>query len=163
MNERSAAATVSVRVAAAPAVAFDLFTRDLDLWWRRGPKYRHAGHHGGTITIEPRQGGRVYERWRDERGEQQFEIGSVLCWEPPQRLAWSWRNATFAPVERTEVEVTFAAAGDGTLVTVRHRGWEALRDDHPARHGHVGAAFARFLGLWWGEQLTALRERTASG
>ena len=162
MSGRAATATVSVRVAARPEVAFDLFTRELDLWWRRGPKYRHAGLHDGTIAIEPRVGGRVFERWHDAAGEHEFELGRVSTWQPPHELGFSWRNATFAPAENTEVAVTFAPAGDGTLVTVRHRGWAEIRDDHPARHGLTGAAFARHLGLWWGEQLSALRERAAS-
>lgn len=158
MSDAAATATVSVRVAASCAVTFDLFTREIDLWWRRGPKYRHAGQRDGTIAIEPRAGGRVFERWQDDDGEQEFELGRVQVWQPPDRLVFTWRNATFTPLERTEVDVTFAAAGDGTLVTVRHRGFEALRDDHPVRHGRVGAAFARELGLWWGAQMAALRE-----
>lgn len=155
----AATATVAVRVAAERAATFDLFTREVDLWWRRGPKFRHAGSRDGSITIEPRAGGRVFERWREDGTVREFDLGEVLVWQPPERLVFSWRNATFAPLERTEVEVTFADAAGGTLVTVRHRGWESLRDDHPARHGLVGAAFARSLGLWWGDQLTALRER----
>jgi hypothetical protein len=46
----------------------------------------------------------------------------------------------------------------GTLVTVTHVGWGALRADRPARHGLQGAAFSRMIGLWWREQMTALRE-----
>lgn len=162
MTDPAATATISVRVAAPPAAAFDLFTREIDAWWRRGPKFRHAGRHAGTITIEPRAGGRVFERWHDGEHQQSFDLGIVQVWQPPERLVFTWRNATFAPLERTEVEVTFAAAADGTLVTVRHRGWETLRVDHPARHGRTGAAFARELGLWWGEQLSALRARAPS-
>jgi uncharacterized protein YndB with AHSA1/START domain len=153
---------VAVRVAAAQAVAFDLFTREIDAWWRRGPKFRHAGSNAGTITIEPRAGGRVFERWREGGTEHEFDLGTVLVWQPPERLVFSWRNATFAPLETTEVDVTFVTIGSGTLVTVRHRGFGALRDDHPARHGLVGAAFARNLGLWWGDQLTAMRERSVT-
>jgi hypothetical protein len=52
--------------------------------------------------------------------------------------------------------------GDGTLVTVHHRGWSALPEDHPARHGLTGAAFARMVGLWWGDLLTALREHAGA-
>lgn len=57
--------------------------------------------------------------------------------------------------------MTFTATGTGTLVTVRHRGWETLRQDHPARHGMADAEFARSVGMWWGEQLTALREHAS--
>ena len=157
-----ATATVAVRVAVPPEVAFEVFTREIDQWWRRGPKYRHAGGAQASIHIEPAVGGRVFEAWRSGGEEREFELGRVIRWEPPGLLAFTWRNATFSPVESTEVVVTFAAAGAGTLVTVRHHGWEALRDDHPVRHGQNDAEFARSLGMWWGDQLSSLRERLAA-
>ncbi|MDO8349469.1 MAG: SRPBCC domain-containing protein [Planctomycetota bacterium] len=158
-----ATATVAVRVAVVPAVAFEVFTREIDAWWRRGPKFRHAGGAAeASIRIEPGLDGRVLETWRDGEREREFELGRITTWQPPERLAFTWRNATFAPVERTEVEVTFAATGTGTLVTVRHRGWETLRQDHPARHGMQDAEFARSVGMWWSDQLTALRENIAA-
>jgi hypothetical protein len=43
---------------------------------------------------------------------------------------------------------------------VTHREWSRIRTDHPARHAHDVGAFLRMLGLWWGDLLTALRERT---
>ncbi len=150
-------ATVAVRVACSPEVAFDLFTTEIDLWWRRGPKFRHGTGPAASIHIEPKLDGRVVERWHEQETPSEFELGRVLVWQPSVRLVFSWRNATFAPVEHTEVEVCFAASGSGTLVTVRHRGWERLRIDHPARHGLADIAFAREVGLWWGDQLTALR------
>ncbi len=153
-------ATVAVRVATTPAVAFDLFTRETDSWWRRGPRFRHATGADARITIEPRLDGAVFETWRQGDAGHRFDLGRVTAWEPPHRFAFTWRNATFAPAEDTEVDVTFAATGTGTLVTVRHRGWTALRPDHPARHGMDDAAFSRSVGLWWGDQLTALREHT---
>lgn len=156
-------ATVAVQVDAAPAIAFDLFTRELDLWWRRTPRYRHAGDLPGIVFLEPFVGGRLGERWRDGDQEREFVIGTVTAWDPPRRVAFTWRNATFAPSEETDVEVTFAAVGEGTLVTVRHHGWESLRPDHPARHGADDGELARQVGLWWGEQLRVLRSRTRGG
>lgn len=153
----AATATVAVRVDVAPEIAFVVFTAEIDRWWRRGPKYRHAGTAPGSIAIEPQLGGRVFERWRDTDGEHDFELGRVELWQPPRQLRFSWRNATFTAVERTEVEVTFEPSGSGTLVTVRHRGWEQLRQDHPARHAMADAALARSVGMWWSEQLTAMR------
>ena len=35
------------------------------------------------------------------------EIGRVMVWDPPRRLAFSWRASNFAPHESTEVEVDF--------------------------------------------------------
>ncbi|MGE3172019.1 MAG: SRPBCC domain-containing protein [Planctomycetota bacterium] len=161
-----AAATVSVHVAVPPAVAFAAFTAEVDRWWRRGPKYRHADCHAGVtdaaIAIEPGIGGRVYESWRDADGAHQFELGRVTEWRPPARFAFDWRNSTFAPDERTWVEVDFAAAAGGTLVTVRHHGWTGLREGHPARHGADDAAVVRASGMWWGGLLMALRQRLAA-
>lgn len=145
----------TVTVALPPTEAFAIFTQQIDLWWRRGPKYRHLGGERALIAIEPHVGGRVFESLGDQGPVQ--EIGRVLAWQPPSRLVFEWRNATFAPAERTEVEVGFEPAGSGTRVTVTHRGWAAIRADHPARHGQARATFLRSLGLWWGEQLSSLR------
>ena len=151
-------ARVSVAVAVPPGDAFDIFTSEIDRWWRRGRKFRHAGARSGLIRLEPQVGGRLFESFDGERGEHVIEVGRVRVWDPPLRLVFSWRNVNFAPNEETEVEVEFKATAGGTLVTVTHRGWAALRADHPARHGLVGAAFARMIGLWWGEQMASLRE-----
>ena len=155
----AATATVAVRVAATPVVAFDLFTREIDSWWRRGPKFRHGSGDTARIGIEPALDGAVFETWQAGGENQRFELGRVTAWEPPSRLAFTWRNATFTPLENTAVEVTFTAVGSGTLVTVRHHGWTSLRADHPARHGQADRELLRSMGLWWGDQLTSLRER----
>lgn len=151
-------ARVTVSVGVAPSVAFEIFTSEIDRWWVRGPKYRNAGLRSGFIRLEPRVGGRLFESIDSDAGERVFEVGRVSVWEPPSRLAFSWRNSVFAPNENTEVEVVFVPTASGTLVTVTHRGWAAIREDHPARHGLQGADFSRNLGLWWGDQMTSLRE-----
>jgi hypothetical protein len=150
-------ARVSVAVDVEPAVAFEVFTAQIDQWWRRGPKYRHAGSERGIIHIEPHVGGRLFESFATGAASSVIEVGRVRIWLPPARLAFSWRNANFAADETTDVEVEFRPNGAGTIVVVTHRGWSALRGDHPARHGLQGADFSRMIGLWWGEQLTALR------
>jgi hypothetical protein len=151
-------ATVSVFVAVEQEAAFEVFTKEVDLWWRRGPKYRVAGRRPGTLCFEPGAGGRLFESFETSSGIHVYEAGQVIAWEPPARLAFKWRGVNFSPDESTEVEVLFVPSGRGTLVTVHHRGWAALRPDHPARHGLEGQAFSRMMGLWWGEQMTALRE-----
>jgi uncharacterized protein YndB with AHSA1/START domain len=154
-------ARISVSVAVAPHAAFEIFTRDIDRWWRRGVKFRQAGRRGGFICVEPRAGGRLFESIDGERGPQVFEVGLVRVWEPPRLLVFSWRNANYSDGEYTEVEVEFSAAAEGTLVAVTHRGLAALRPDHPARHGLAHAQFIRMMGLWWGDQMTSLRETSA--
>jgi len=54
--------------------------------------------------------------------------------------------------------VKFEPRNRGTNVTVQHRGWSALRQDHPVRHGKASAEFLRMMGMWWGELMTSLRE-----
>lgn len=150
-------ATVSVAVAVTPAMAFDVFTQETDLWWRRGPRFRF-GRTPGVLSFEPSLGGRLFESFPSESGAHVIEVGRVTVWEPPSRLVFTWRNVNFADDESTEVEVRFAPTETGTLVTVQHTGWGALRADHPARHGLQGAAFSRMIAMWWGDLMTGMRE-----
>jgi hypothetical protein len=158
-------ATVTVFVRVTPVDAFEVFTTEIDLWWRRGAKYRIAGRRRGLLTFEPGPGGRLFETFDTDSGPQTFEVGQVTRWEPPTertgQLELEWRGANYRPGEKTFVEVRFEPSGEGTLVTVRHRGWAALPADHPARHGLDGAALVRMIGLWWGDLLAALREHVA--
>lgn len=155
-------ARVSVRVDAPPELAFRIFTEEIDAWWRHGRKYRVAGTRRSILCVEPGVGGRLFESFETSQGTRVVETGRILAWEPPSRLLFEWRNVNFAPSEKTEVEVLFASAGEGTLVTVVHRGWSRIRPDHPARHGRPPAPFLRMMGLWWGDLLTSLRQHAAS-
>lgn len=151
-------ARVTVAVAVEPALAFRLFTEDIDRWWRRGPKYRHSGSRAGLICIEPQVGGRLFESFERGGAPQVFEVGRIQVWDPPHRLAFSWRNSNFSADEHTEVTVEFSATASGSLVTVTHSRLASLRADHPARHGLPPAEYVRMTGLWWSDQLISLRE-----
>ncbi len=151
-------ARVSVLVRVPPAVAFRAFSEDIDQWWRRGLKYRVAGKRRGIIHLEGGVGGRLFESFDTPSGPQIYTTGRITAWEPPERLAFEWRAPNFAAEEKTLVEVTFEESPSGTLVTVTHSGWSAIRPDHPARHGEEVAAFLRTMGLWWGVLMTSLRE-----
>jgi uncharacterized protein YndB with AHSA1/START domain len=162
-------ARVTVSVAVPPSEAFRIFTDEIDQWWRRGPRFRNTRGDRGMLCIEPRVGGRVFESLDGGAGVHGntpatvVEIGTVSVWEPARRLVFSWRASNFAPTESTEVEVLFEPSPSGTRLTVTHRGWRALRADHPVRHGEEVAAFIRRMGTWWGDLLTSLREHAASG
>lgn len=153
-------ASATVTLAVDPATAFTIFTEEIDRWWRRGVRFRNAPGDRGFIRLEPGVGGRVFESFDAGGAETVVEIGRATVWDPPHRLLFEWRNSNFAPSERTEVEVVFRASASGTRVTVVHRGWSALRPDHPARHQLEAAQLARMVGLWWGDQLTSLRLRS---
>lgn len=152
-------ARVMVSIAVSRERAFEIFTQEIDLWWRRGLKYRHFDGSRSLIAIEPFKGGRVFESRED--GGPAHDYGRVLDWEPPDHLRFEWRLSNFGPGECTEVDVRFETVGESTQVTVTHRAWDSIRGDHPARHGQVPAEFLRSLGLWWGDQLAVFRQRGA--
>ena len=130
----------SVEVKASPARAFDLFTSRAGDWWPKGATLCKGDHDG--VFIEPRVGGRWYER--DGQGAE-IQWGEVLAWEPPGRLLLAWQLDaawTYRPDLITEVELTFAPLpGGGARVTLEHRGFERLGAD--------GAAFAARLDSGW--------------
>jgi uncharacterized protein YndB with AHSA1/START domain len=148
---------VTIAVAVPREVAFEIFTNEIDRWWRKGPRFRRVGMSAGLIRLEAGVGGRLFESVESAGVERVFIVGHVRAWEPPARLVFTWKNETFSASEDTEVEVTFAETRNGTRVTVIHRGWAALRPDHPARHSMPADEFVRSLGGWWGDQMTSLR------
>jgi uncharacterized protein YndB with AHSA1/START domain len=150
---------VSTWVALPPGRTFELFTRDIARWWRPGPRFRFSGDRDGALRFEGGAGGRLVQSFDD--GTEPFVVGRVRTWEPGARLVVEWRLGNFAPGEATEVEVRFEPLGQGTRVSLEHRGFAALRPDHPVRHGEGAQAFTDRVGRWWGELLTALRERAA--
>jgi uncharacterized protein YndB with AHSA1/START domain len=154
-------AKVTISVAVEPAVAFRAFTEDIDRWWKHGPAYRIGGRTPGVLRFEAGLGGRLTETFETAAGERTHEAGRITAWEPPERLVFEWRGVNFAAHERTEVEVRFEpvplGAGAGTRVVLVHRGFAALRPDHPVRHGKPPAAFVAGMGMWWSELLGSLR------
>jgi hypothetical protein len=152
------AVRVTSRVAADPETAFRVFTEEVDAWWRDGPRFRWHPDRGGAMRFEKGEGGRFLEVYPD--GES-FEVGRIRVWDPPRRLVFGFRARSFAPGETTEVEVRFDAHGDATDVTVEHRGFAALRADHPARHGMDTGAFTNLMGSWWADLLTSARRHVA--
>lgn len=153
---------VTVHVRVPPNVAFEVFTTEIDQWWRRGPQFRNAGRNNGTIHFECKLGGRLLETWDGRDGATLFEVGRITVWEPPRRFSFEWRASNFRPPEKTEVDVTFEPAGEGTNVVVVHRGFGKLRPDHPVRHRESDAMFLRRMGMWWGDLMTSMREHIGS-
>jgi uncharacterized protein YndB with AHSA1/START domain len=151
--------TVTTVVATDPTTAFQVFTGEVDLWWKRGPRYRFVGDGGGTLRFEGGERGAARALVeRDDRGGA-FTVGRVLAWEPGERLAFEWRGRSFAGHERTEVHVRFAAEGTRTRVTVEHRGWSTLPADHPTKCGLGSPALDSLIGLRWADLLLCVKER----
>jgi uncharacterized protein YndB with AHSA1/START domain len=115
----------TVRVAAPPDVAWRVFTQKMGSWW---PLASHKIGKAKAVdaVIEPHVGGRWYERGDDGST---CDWGHVQLWDPPTRLILTWEiNADFQsdPTIKTEVEVRFAADGQGTRVDLEHRKLNAL-------------------------------------
>ncbi len=137
---------VSLRVKASAERAFRVFTREIGLWWQPNGLFRFTDGAPGRLAFEEGEGGRFTETLAS--GEV-FEIGRITAWEPGTRVAFTWRQASFAPDQTTHVEVRFEPLGDETRVTVEHRGWESVPPEHVARHGFPDAVFLQRHGEWW--------------
>ncbi len=144
---------VALKVRAAPERAFEVFTREIGLWWRPNRLFQFTPRSPGLLAFEGGEGGRFIETLPNGKV---FEIGSITAWEPPARLAFGWRQATFTPDQHTEVEVRFEAVGDETRVTVEHRGWDTVPAEHVARHRFPDALFLRRHAEWWQSLLSSL-------
>jgi uncharacterized protein YndB with AHSA1/START domain len=116
--------------------AFEVFTERFDAWWPRSHKIGKADLQ--TAVLEPREGGRWYERGVDGS---ECEWGRVLAYAPPSRIALSWHlqsNFTYDPdpARASRVDVVFRAeTASRTRVELVHsqldrhgEGWEKLRE-----------------------------------
>ena len=110
-------AMVAVRIAAPATRVFTAFTAEIGQWWRPHGLFELNGRADGRLAMEAWAGGRVTETYPD--GEE-FEVGRVRVWEPPERLVLSWRAASFPPDRETQVHVRFEAVAGGTRVVASY-------------------------------------------
>jgi uncharacterized protein YndB with AHSA1/START domain len=145
----------SVRLGVPAARAFSVFVEQMETWW---PPEHHLGDEGfQSIVVEPRPGGRWYER--DAKGDE-CQWGQVLAWDPPRRVKLSWHLGTDwkfnpDPSRASELEIRFTAEGaSATLVELEHsalerhgEGYEQLRArlEAPGAWSYILAKFARVV------------------
>lgn len=116
----------SIRVPAPVGEAFRIFTERAIEWL---PAAHTFIKNPQSITMEPRPGGRYYERGADGA---EITRGTIIDWAPPRRLVVTWRigpgwQPVFDDDQASRIEVEFAAAGPG------HRGRPHLYAAVPAR------------------------------
>ncbi len=149
---------VALRVKAPPERAFAAFVGEIGAWWRPSAMFQTTPRPG-VLSFEPPdargEGGRLIET---RAGGKVFEIGEILLWDPPRRLAFSWRQANFPPDLHTEVEVAFEVVGEETRVSVEHRGFDRVPAG-AARHGWTDQILLPRLADFWRAQVAALGAR----
>jgi uncharacterized protein YndB with AHSA1/START domain len=145
----------SIVVGCAPDEAFRYFSQDFGKWW---PAATHSvvafasGHKDSPAlcALEAKPSGKIFER---SRGGEEYPWGTIVNWEPPTRLVFTWHPGGEPETAQT-VEVAFAAAPEGTRVTLTHTGWEKLGKDAEAAwkgynegwEGVFVAAFGQYVG-----------------
>lgn len=120
-NDDPNAVRKSVTVEAPRELAWRVFTQQMGAWWPL-VHYKIGKAAAVDAVIEPRVGGRWYERGDDGST---CDWGRVLHWEPPSRLVLTWdidANWQPDPALNTEIEVRFIDAEGGvTRVELEHR------------------------------------------
>lgn len=126
MTERVEPLRLSFDVDRPAAHAFEVWTRDIARWWPAD--HTATAEDGLTVVLEPRVGGRLYERTADGR---EVDWGEVLAWDPPERFVYTW-HLKRDRADATEVEIRFRPISPvSTRVEIEHRGWERLGSDGP--------------------------------
>ena len=123
---------LSFEIACPADHAFRTWTERFAAWW---PKGHSTSGDPQSVHLEPRIGGRIFERTKDGA---EIVWGEITAWDPPRRLAYLWHighDATYA----TDVELTFVPVGRGaTRLDIVHTGWERLGAGGPAyREGNT--------------------------
>jgi uncharacterized protein YndB with AHSA1/START domain len=107
--------------------AFELFTGSFGAWWPR--QYHIGSAEVADVILEPREGGRWFERGVDGS---ECDWGRVLAWEPTERVLFTWQiggdwQFDPDPAHASEIEVRFHAdAPEQTTIEVEHRHFERL-------------------------------------
>ena len=123
-----------------PAEAFYAYAHIGD-WWH--PDYTSNAATLATVVIEPRLGGRVFERHRDGH---EVDWGRVTLWAPPRVLAYATHLAQ--PKETpSEIVVLFEATANGCSVRFEHGGWTAANAAQRAKFGDWPLLLRRFAAL----------------
>jgi uncharacterized protein YndB with AHSA1/START domain len=118
---------LSFEIQCPPEHAFEVWTTRVSSWWPKG--HSTSGDPGTDVVLEPRLGGRLFERTPDGT---EIDWGEITIWSPPLRLGYLWhirrdRN------DATDVELTFVDLGNGTTrLDIVHTGWERLGTEGPS-------------------------------
>lgn len=149
MEDSRTSVRISIEIALAPAVAFDVLIEELATALVQRGMSLEAGTNGRVIQGE-------------------LEVGRVVEWLPGERVVLQWHQADWKTEELTDVEVRLEPVDGSTRVTLEHRGWGGLIGDPRELAGWFASEVAAPLlqatapaGL--GNWLTDRRARRPSG
>jgi uncharacterized protein YndB with AHSA1/START domain len=140
----------TIEVKAPIGRAFDVFAGRMGDWWHK----EHSIAKGTTqadVVIEPREGGRWYEKGADGS---EHPWGRVLEWEPPHRLSLAWqltREFQYDPTFETLVEVKFEERDGMTIVHFEHRDLERMGEAAVEMLEGMDGGWGMLLGLFKAE------------
>ena len=115
-------------------------------WW--GDRTSYPSSHW---ELDPRVGGKWLSRWRAPDGSSFALGGEILAFDPPRLLAYSWWDERYPGLPHTTVRYDLAPTVGGTLLSVRHSGFDATRGDFDDYNGG------------WSEVTRRLRAHAESG
>jgi len=135
--------TLAQPVDVPPERAFQVFVDEIDRWWPRD--YTWARDDLAGIVVEPKMGGRAYERDRSG-GERVW--GKVLSFDRPHHIVIAWqispdRGSEDSEATASRLDVRFSPLEGGrTNVLLVHRDffrhpgdWEKYRNDMASKAG----------------------------
>jgi hypothetical protein len=124
---------VELELRCSAAHAFSTWTERFGLWWP--PGHTTSGDPDATVHLEPRLGGRIFERATDGR---EIDWGEITQWDPPHRLGYLWHIRRTREAA-TDVLVSFEDTDDGSRIRIEHTGWDRLGDQgRPWRDANRG-------------------------
>ena len=130
---------LKIEVPLPPERAFAVFTEQMDTWWPRQGVFPYSFAPKTTlpqhIRFETQPGGRYYERFADGS---ELVIGHITLWQPPQRLAYTWRDPSWA--DDTSIQLDFGAFEAGARVVYRQTGFAAAGVEWLIPYYRVGCA-----------------------
>src|SRR3982751_995263 len=142
-----AAIRKTVTVNAPSDRAFEVFATRMGEWWHK----EHSIAKGTTqvdVVIEPRAGGRWYEKGADGS---EYLWGRVIAYEPPRRLILAWqlnREFVYDPDLETTVEINFEEQGGATVVHFEHRDLERMGADAAELFESMDGGWGLLLDLY---------------
>jgi hypothetical protein len=145
---------VALRVPANPLRAFAAFTGEIAVWWQPSGLFQLTPNGDGQLAFEPGVNGRLFTTLPS--GEE-FEVGRISVWQPGECLVFTWRAASFTAEQSTQVEVRFEAVGDETRISIEHRAWDSIPQQHAARHGFPEPVTLQRAADWWRASLKNLQ------